>query len=111
MLRRSFTAVLERNTRITGPLTTEPYEVAWATEVRVFVRVMEISSSSVLTLRPRISPDGLFWCDEGSKGLEMTAPGLASFPLRDFGHWLQFEASLDGPEPFARILITLALKE
>ena len=111
MVRRSFTAVLERNIRITSPLTTEPYEVGWATEARLFVRALEMSAGTVLRVRPRISPDGLFWCDEGSKGLELTAPGLASFPLRDFGHWLQFEASLDGPEPFARILITLALKE
>jgi hypothetical protein len=37
--------------------------------------------------------------------------GLASFALRDFGHWLQFEITLDGPEPYARTLITLALKE
>lgn len=111
MVRRSFTAVLERNTRTTGPLTTEPYEVAWASEARLFVRVLEMSANTVFTVRARISPDGLFWCDEGSPGVEMRDAGLASFALRDFGHWLQFETRLDGPEPFARILITLALKE
>ena len=77
MVRRSFTAVLERNTRITGALTTEPYEVGWATEARVFVRALELSSGAVLTVRPRISPDGLFWCDEGSPGLAMREAGLA----------------------------------
>jgi hypothetical protein len=111
MVRRSFTAVLERNTRITEGFATEPYEVAWATEARVFVRILEISEGTGLTVRPRISPDGLFWCDEGSKGLEMREAGLASFALRDFGHWLQMEVGLEGPDPFARILITLALKE
>ena len=111
MVRRSFTAVLERNIRITGPLTTEPYEVAWATEARVFVRILEISENTRLTVRPRISPDGLFWCDEGSKGLEMREAGLASFSLRNFGHWLQMEVGLEGTDPCARILITLALKE
>ena len=52
-----------------------------------------------------------FWCEEGSPGLEMNGPGLASFALRDFGHWLRFEVTLDGPQAFARLLITLALKE
>ncbi len=58
MVRRSFTAVLERNTRITGAFTTEPYEVGWATEARVFVRALELSEGAVLTVRPRVSPDG-----------------------------------------------------
>jgi len=111
MVRRSFTAVLERNRRITGPITTEPYEVAWASEARVFVRILEMSPDTVLTVRPRISPDGMFWCDEGSKGLEMREVGLGSFALRDFGHWLQLEIGLEGPQPFARIMVYLALKE
>lgn len=103
--------MLERNTRITGALTTEPYEAAWATEARVFVRILELAPNTVLTVRPRISPDGLFWCDEGSQGLAMREAGLGSFALRDFGHWLQVEIGLEGPEPFARILVYLALKE
>ena len=56
MVRRSFTAVLERNIRINGPFTTEPYEVAWATEARLFVRILEMSADTVLTVRPHLLP-------------------------------------------------------
>ena len=107
MLRRSLTAVLEKNSTFDGDFETEPYEVAWASEARWFVRVFEIEGR--LYAEAEVSPDGLDWCAEGeAKTLEIDAPGLYSFPLRDFGHWLRLSAKLDGK---ARVQILLALKE
>ncbi len=90
MLRRSFTAVLEKNSTFTTDFATEPYETGWAIEARWFVRILEISGENVeLTLSPQISADGLFWCDEGSDPLKMSAACLASIPLVNFGHWFE----------------------
>ena len=111
MLRRSFTAVLEKNSTFTTDFATEPYETGWAIEARWFVRILEISGENVeLTLSPQISADGLFWCDEGSDPLKMSATGLASIPLVNFGHWLRLDGSLTGEKPRVKVLIYLALK-
>jgi len=37
VMHQSLTVVLERNARLTGEFTTEPYEVAWAREARVMI--------------------------------------------------------------------------
>ena len=105
MLRRSLTAVLEKNSTFTSDFETEPYEVAWASEARWFVRVFEIEGR--LQVAPEVSPDGLEWCAEGSPGLMIDAAGLYSMPLRDFGHWLRLRTAVEGQ---ARVQILLALK-
>ena len=107
MLRPSFTAVLEKNATFEGDFETEPYEVGWASEARFFIRVREMSEGARLTCRPQISPDGLFWCDEGGEGAAMTAPGLRSFAVREFGNWLRLDCRLAGR---AKVMIYLALK-
>ena len=111
MLRRSFTATIEKNAVFTANFETEPYEAAWAGEARWFVRVVELAEGSRLVCRPQISPDGLYWCDEGSAGVELETPGLASFALRDFGGWLRLDCRLTGAAPSAKVVIHLALKE
>ncbi|MCP5113059.1 MAG: hypothetical protein GY953_19700 [bacterium] len=112
MLRRSFTAVLEKNTTFTESFHTEPYEVAWAGEARLFVRVLEMSGTDAsLQLHPQVSPDGLFWCNEGSDSLVIYGPGLYSMPLANFGHWLRFHGILSGATPSAKVFIYVALKE
>ena len=70
MLRRSFTAVLEKNATFGADFATEPYEVGWATEARWFVNVLEVERGVTLRLTPQVSPDGLHWCDEGAPSLE-----------------------------------------
>ena len=110
-MRKSFTAVIERNKAAVADFATEPYEAGWASEARWFVRVMEMSKETVLTLIPQISPDGLFWCDEGSAPLQISAAGLHSFALRDFGQWLRLQATVRGDSPSAKFMIYLALKE
>lgn len=109
MLRRSFTAVLEKNATFAADFATEPHEVGWAIEARWFVRVLEASEGARLELRPQISPDGLFWCDEGSEPLRVEGTGLASLPLENFGAWLRLDAKLS-PGSQVRVLIYLALK-
>lgn len=108
-MRKSFTAVIEKNTVFTESFATEPYEAGWAGEARWFVRVVELSGR--LTLAPQISPDGLFWCDEGSPALEFGAPGMQSIALSGFGQWLRLNAALAGEGARAKALISLALKE
>jgi hypothetical protein len=111
MVRRSFTAVLERNATFTSDFVTEPYEVAWAAEARVFVRVLELSEGSTVAVKPQISPDGLFWCDEGSPGCVSDSPGLMSFAVSNFGHWLRLNGALAGDQPASKVIVYLALKE
>jgi hypothetical protein len=110
-MRKSFTAVIERNKTAHSDFDTEPYEAGWASEARWFVRVMEMSAETVLTLTPQISPDGLFWCDEGSAPLPINTAGLFSFPLREFGQFLRLQATVRGDSPRAKLMIYLALKE
>ena len=45
MMRQSFTAVLERNVTFSEALVSEPYEVAWAREARVFVRALDLTGT------------------------------------------------------------------
>jgi hypothetical protein len=105
-MRNSFTAVIEQSNTYTAGFATEPYETGWASEARWFVRVLEIEGT--LAVRPQISPDGLVWCDEGSTALDIDAPGMWSFPLRDFGHWLRLDCPVTGR---VKVLVYLALKE
>lgn len=109
MIRNSHTAVLERNQTFAEELVTEPYEVAWAREARVFVRALDLHGTIEATAE--VSPDGLFWTAEGSPPVRLTQPGLASFPLREFGHWLRIVLRNKDAAPSARIIIYLALKE
>lgn len=111
MLRRSFTAVLEKNATFREDFATEPYEVGWASEARWFVRVLRATDGLTLRLTPQISPDGQCWCDEGTSALTLSGVGLASMPLRHFGSWLRLKAQLTGQPGSVTVLIYLALKE
>jgi hypothetical protein len=112
MLRRSFTAVIEKNTTWTSSFETEPYEAGWAGECRWFIRVMTIEGTdAALVVTPQISPDGLFWCDEGHSPVVMSKPSVYSFPLRDFGNWLRLRADVQGTNPSVKVMIYLAMKE
>jgi hypothetical protein len=109
MVRRSFTAVIEKNSTWKESFETEPYEAAWATEARWFIRVIDVRGTAAIV--PQLSPDGLWWCDEGGAPLVIRDAGLYSFPLRDFGHWLRLRVTLEPAEAMLKVHITLALKE
>ncbi len=108
MMRQSFTAVLERNITLTDTLVSEPYEVAWASEARVFVRALDLTGT--LEAWAEISPDGQCWIPEGSPPATLAQAGVLSFPLRDFGHWLRVVTRVRGGTPSARVIVYLALK-
>ncbi|MEV5707179.1 hypothetical protein [Actinoallomurus sp. NPDC052274] len=122
-MRQSLTAVIERNTTLTGEFTTEPYEAAWAGEARWFVRVLDSTGRSPRVLvRTQISPDGLHWCDLDGVD-QIVTPGdgpLHSWAATGFGGWLRLRGTVvgeQGPEDGSRdeaaavkVLIYLALK-
>lgn len=110
-MQQSLTAVLERNIVFETDFSTEPYEAGWANEGRWFVHVMNTTGeNSELVLHPQISPDGLFWCDEGSPPLIIQNTGLYSLPLRDFGNWLRLRGVVSGESASFKVIISLALK-
>ncbi|MET7462188.1 hypothetical protein [Nonomuraea sp. NPDC005501] len=109
-MRHALTAVLERNTTFTADFTTEPYEAGWAAEARWFVRTLALEGEApALELTTQISPDGLHWCDDDA-GQVTTEPGLVSWRVREFGHWLRVRGTLTGSGAKAKVLIYLALK-
>ena len=110
-MQQSLTAAIERNTIFEADFATEPYEAGWASEARWFVRVTEMKGTGAeLALHPQVSPDGLFWCDEGRPPLVVQGPGLYSFPLRDFGGWLRLRGEVRGEGASFKVVISLALK-
>ncbi len=109
MVRRSFTAVIEKNATFSAPFETEPYETGWAEEARWFVRVLELDGQ--LTLTPQLSPDGLFWCDDEKVPMVVRDKGLYTLSLRDFGNWLRLRGEFARASSSAKIMIYLALKE
>ena len=111
-MRRSHTAVIERNTTHDGSFATEPYECAWASEARWFIRVLDVAGdNTLLKASVQVSPDGLFWCDEGTIFPDISEPGLYSLPVREFGGWLRLDCAISGANPAVKLMITLALKE
>ncbi len=111
-MRHSFTAVIEKNATFDMDFDTEPYECAWASEARWFINVMELEGHKArLSAKVQVSPDGLFWCDEGSQFEPMSEPDLYSLAVRDFGGWLRLDCELDGTDARLRLMIYLVLKE
>jgi hypothetical protein len=110
-MQQSLTAVMERNITFDADFATEPYEAGWANEARWFVHVLAAGGDGPeLRITPQISPDGLFWCDEGGPGVAAYGPGLYSFPLRDFGGWLRLCGQVRGQGASFRAIIYLVLK-
>jgi hypothetical protein len=115
-MQQTLSVVLERNTVLTGEFATEPYEVAWAREARWFVRLLDLRGTRArVQARTQISPDGLHWCDLEPCGIDLGEPGLASWPVREFGGWLRLKGVVSGDDhptgdAAAKVLIYLVLK-
>lgn len=109
MLRRSFTAVVERNVMIADGFTTEPYETAWAIECRWFVHVLESVPDARIGFSAETSPEGLTWCPHEAEAVELAGSGLATLPLREIGPWQRLRFSVDGAES-VRAIVYLTLK-
>ncbi|MDR7523637.1 MAG: hypothetical protein QN168_14375 [Armatimonadota bacterium] len=109
-MRQSHTAVIERNVWWEGAFATEPYEAAWASEALFFVRTLESRGpEGGMTARVQISPDGMVWCDEGTRMTLPAAPGLDFCRVRHFGGWLRLCGELP-PESSLRVIVYLVLK-
>ncbi|HEY3230332.1 MAG TPA: hypothetical protein VGJ87_14015 [Roseiflexaceae bacterium] len=110
-MRRSHTAVVERNVTWTGTFATEPYEAGWASEAIFFVRTLE---SAGLTTPPHarveLSPDGARWCNEGTTIELAPAPELSFVRLSHFGGWVRLAGELS-PGVALKVIVYLTLKE
>ena len=56
-----------------------------------------------LTVTPQISPDGLFWCNEGREPLLIREPGMYSLALREFGGWLRLHGEVTGDQATTKV--------
>lgn len=111
MIRRSHTAVVERNVRWAEAFATEPYEAAWASEAVVFVRTLEPGTlRAKAAARVQISPDGVRWVDEGTTVPLRAEPGVTFGRVRHFGGWLRLVGDL-GPGEVLTVIVYLVLKE
>ena len=111
MLRRSHTATIEKNETYTSDFATEPYEAGWAGEAIWFVRITEMAEGTVFRARTQISPDGLFWSDQGEGSIIITEAGQHALSIRDFGSWLRLRCEPAGSAPCVKLMVYLALKE
>ncbi len=118
MMRRSATAVLERNVTWSGEFATEPWEAAWAGEAMFFVRRLDglIASDSsavpapLLRARVQLSPDGIRWIDEGCSLVLNADDEMAFVRVREFGGWLRLAGTVR-PGETAKVIAYLSLKE
>lgn len=110
-IRRSYTAIVERNVLWQGAFATEPYEAAWASEAIFFVRALDVSRDFAGTARVQISADGIHWVDEGTCFDLPTQKDAVSFcKVRHFGGFLRIQGTT-GRQGSVVVLVSLALKE
>ena len=110
MVNQSFTAVIERAEGLSGSFATEPYEVGWAREAVVFLKVFRMADGGRLEARAQISPDGIDWVDEGTRFRPARAPGLDFVKLTNFGSWLRVVGGVQGAGATADMVVYVALK-
>jgi hypothetical protein len=109
MLRRSFTAVPERNVAIDDGFTTEPYETAWAVEARWFVHVLEAPPGARIAFSSETSPEGLTWCAHEAAEVQHAGTGLSTLALTQVGPWQRLRFRVEGAGS-VRAIVYLTLK-
>ncbi len=110
-VRRSYTAIVERNVLWQGEFASEPYESAWASEAIFFVRALDVSQEFAGTARVQISADGIHWVDEGTTfDLPMKKDQVTFCKVAHFGGFLRIRGVLQEGESIT-VLVSLALKE
>jgi hypothetical protein len=111
MLAESHLAVVARNVRWSGSVATEPYECGWAREAVFFVRALDAPTLPArVQARVEISPDGVFWAEEGTRLTLPTRRDETCFcRAAKFGGWLRLAADL--PDQAAiTVLVAIHLK-
>ncbi|WP_127519733.1 hypothetical protein [Mesorhizobium sp. Z1-4] len=110
-MRESISAVVARNDLWEGVATSEPYEVAWASEAVIFLRNLGSTGTPELARAwVQISPDGLNWVDEGTLLEIPREGGLKSARIRGFGAFMRVMTVLPQGSSF-KALLTFSLKE
>ncbi|MCY3780473.1 MAG: hypothetical protein OXG78_09215 [Chloroflexi bacterium] len=110
-LRRSYTAIVERNILWQGDFASEPYEAAWASEAIFFVRALDVSPVFAGMANVQISADGIHWVDEGASFHLPTEPDAVAFcKVSHFGGFLRINGTL-APDERIKVLVSLVLKE
>ena len=110
-LRRSFTAVVERNVRWQGDFASEPYEAAWASEAIFFVRALSDVIGTGGKARVQISADGIRWVDEGTRfDLPRSKDEVTFCRVSHFGGWLRIKGKTIEKDGIT-VLVSLNLKE
>ena len=110
-LRRSYTAIVERNVLWSGKFSTEPYEAAWASEAIFFVRALDVTAGFEGRARVQISADGFHWVDEGSVfDLPAEKDAVTFCKVSHFGGWLRLSGRIE-PGDGIKVLVSLVLKE
>ena len=110
-MNQSYTAVVERATGLEGSFATEPYEVGWAREAVLFLKVLRLTEGGRLAARVQISPDGVDWVDEGAVFAPVSGPGTHFVKLTNFGSWLRVAGDVQGSGAAADVVVYIALKE
>ena len=111
VLRRSYTAVVERAEPLKGEFFTEPYEAGWAQEALIFVKVREgINNTPEVHAGIQISPDGIDWVDEGTAFPVIRGEGIYFVKVTNFGNWLRVAGHISDPEVLVRASIYVVLK-
>ncbi|GLQ09875.1 hypothetical protein GCM10007913_18070 [Devosia yakushimensis] len=111
MMRESAHIVVERNTTWEGEAASEPYEVGWAKEAILFVQVLAPAEHQYpAQVRVQLSPDGIHWCDEGTRFDLPSSPGdVVCARVAHFGGWLRLAVSMK-KSVSTRVLVSLHLK-
>ncbi len=110
-VRRSYTAIVERNAHWQGAFATEPYEAAWASEAIFFVRALAAPPDGTVCAAVQISADGMHWADEGTTiELPRQKDAVSFCKVARFGGWLRLRGQIHEAEGI-RVLVALALKE
>lgn len=110
-MRESHTAIIARNERWQGEVTTEPFEAGWAAEAVFFLRALSAAGpTGEGNAFVQISPDGMHWVDEGTSApTPAAAEGMTVLRVRHFGCWLRLRVQLPA-EATLTALVALALK-
>ncbi len=113
-LRRSYTAIVERNVLWSGEFATEPYEAAWAHEAIFFVRALEVhplGEAGRDEATVQISADGIHWVDNGWPfSLPKKKDEVTFCRVTHFGGWLRLSGSIKEYDGI-KVLVSLVLKE
>ena len=115
-MRQSHTAVVERNQRWEDNFVTEPYEASWSHEAIFFLHILRAEpakppSSITIEVQVQISPDGIHWCDEGSRmnfDIQQQALDKPSFVrMSHYGSWLRPAGTVKGGRVWAFVHLVL----